>query len=72
MEGGSLVQEALQYMQRLREGGADDSLQSALWIDAFYLDNTTNPSAQRSLQKLAMICQELNVGFLLCCRCIFI
>jgi SGT1 protein len=62
MEGGSLVQEALQYMQRLREGGADDSLQSALWIDAFYLDNTTNPSAQRSLQKLATICQELNAA----------
>ena len=61
MEGGSLVQEALQYMQQLREGGADDTLQNALWMDVFYLDDTTLPNtSQQVLQRLVTICQELN------------
>jgi hypothetical protein len=61
MEEGSLVQEALQYMQQAREGGAHDGLQNALWIDAFLLEETATPTP-RSFQKLATICQDLNAS----------
>ena len=67
MEEGSLVQEALQYMQQSREAGGatvhGGTLQNTLWIDVFLVESSaTTPPPSSSLQTLATICLDLNAA----------